>query len=48
VEQLVEANSDINETMRWIINQTEVLTISEVVGFDILDQTATKIANLSA
>lgn len=48
VEQLVEANSDINETMRWIINQTEVMTISEVVGFDILDQTATKIANLAA
>jgi hypothetical protein len=48
VEQLVEANADINETMRWIINQTEVLTISEVVGFDILDDTATKILNLAA
>lgn len=48
LEQLVEANADINETMRWIINQTETLTISEVVGFDILDATATKILNLSA
>jgi len=48
VEQLVEANADINETMRWIINQTEVLTITETVGFDILDDTATKILNLAA
>lgn len=48
IEQLVEANADINETMRWIINQTEVLTLSEVVGFDILDDTATKILNLAA
>jgi hypothetical protein len=48
IEQLVEANADINETMRWIINQTETLTISEVVGFDILDPNATRIANLAA
>jgi hypothetical protein len=48
LEQLVEANADINETMRWIINQTETLTISEVVGFDIMDPAATKIANLNA
>lgn len=48
LEQLVEAGADINETMRWILNQTEVLTLSEVVGFDILDPTATKILNLAA
>jgi hypothetical protein len=48
IEQLVEANADINETMRWIINQTETLTMSEVVGFDILDDTATKLLNLAA
>lgn len=48
LEQLVEANADINETMRWILNQTETLTLSEVVGFDILDATATKILNLAA
>jgi hypothetical protein len=47
IEQLVEANADINETMRWILNQTEVLTLSEVVGFDILDANA-KILNLAA
>ena len=48
LEELVEAGADINETMRWILNQTEVLTLSEVVGFDILDPMATRILNLSA
>jgi hypothetical protein len=48
LEQLVEAGADINETMRWILNQTEVLTLSEVVGFDILDPSAVKILNLAA
>lgn len=48
LEQLIEANADINETMRWIINQTEVLTLSEVVGFDIMDASAVKILNLAA
>jgi hypothetical protein len=48
LEQLVEAGADINETMRWILNQTEVLTLSEVVGFDVLDPSATKILNLAA
>lgn len=48
LEQLVEANADISETMRWILNQTETLTITETVGFDVMDPTATKIANLAA
>ena len=48
LEQLVEANADINETMRWIINQTETMTLSEVVGFDILDPSARRILNLAA
>lgn len=48
IEQLVEANADINETQRWILNQTETLTISEVVGFDIMDDSATKILRLDA
>lgn len=48
LEQLVEANADINETMRWILNQTETLTVSEVVGFDILDDAARKGLNLAA
>lgn len=48
LEQLIEANADINETMRWILNQTEVLTLSEVVGFDVMDPNATKVLNLAA
>lgn len=48
LEQLVEANADINETARWIQSQVELLTISEVVGFDILDPNAVRILNLAA
>jgi hypothetical protein len=48
IEQLVEANAEINETTRWIQNQVEFLTISEVVGFDILDPNAVKIMDTNA
>jgi hypothetical protein len=48
VERVTEAGADITETMRWIINQTEILTISEVEGYSILDANATRILNLAA
>lgn len=48
VERVVEAGADISETQRWILNQTEVLTITEVEGYAIMDANGSWIANLAA
>lgn len=47
LEQITEIGSDISETERYITNQTEVITFTEVNGFAVLDPAATKILDLS-
>jgi len=48
LERLTEIGSDITETARFVTNQTQVLVMSEVNGFAILDQLATKILVVNA
>lgn len=48
LERVVEIGSDITETERFVTNQTQVLVMSEVNGFAILDQLATKILVVNA
>lgn len=47
LEQINEIGSDISETERYITNQTEVITFTEVNGFAILDPAATKVLDIS-
>lgn len=48
LEHVVENGSRIQETDRFVTRQSEVLVLSEVEGFAVLDQAATKIVNLAA
>lgn len=48
VQRLLEAGADISETQRWILNQTEVLTITEVEGYAIMDANGSYVLNLAA
>jgi hypothetical protein len=48
IEQLVEIGGDIAETERFITNQTEVMTMTEVQGFAILDPTCNLILDVNA
>jgi hypothetical protein len=48
VEQVVEQGSDISETMRWISNQTEVLTFSFNEAYAVVDPNAVKILRIDA
>lgn len=47
LEQVNEIGSDITETERYITNQTEVIVMSEVNGFAIIDPAATKVLDIS-
>lgn len=42
LEQVTEVGANLQETERYILRQTEVLALSEVEGFAVLDQFATK------
>jgi hypothetical protein len=48
VEHVVENNSDISESERWITRQTEVLTFSFNENFAVPDQRAAVLMNLAA
>jgi len=48
LEQLVEIGGDVAETERFITSQTEVLTITEVQGFAVMDNTANLILDINA
>lgn len=47
LEQVVEIGGNISETERFITNQTQVMTMTEVMGFSILDSNAVKILDLN-
>jgi len=48
LEQVVEIGGDVSEVERYITNQTQVLTLSEVVGFGVLDAFASRILDINA
>ena len=48
LEMVTEIGSEIQETERFITNQTQVMVMSEVNGFGVLDPSASKILNLGA
>lgn len=48
VERVIEAGADINESMRWIVNQTEILTMTEIEGYAIFDANASRIMDFTA
>lgn len=47
LEQVVEIGGDISETERFITNQTQVMTMTEVNGFASLDANAVKILDIN-
>jgi hypothetical protein len=47
IEQVFEVGANINETARYISRQTELLTMTEVVGYAKQDQNAVRILNLA-
>ncbi len=48
LEQLVEIGGDISEMERFITNQTQLLTMTEVQGFAIMDANATLLLDINA
>jgi hypothetical protein len=48
VERVFEIGANIQEVDRYITNQTQVLTMTETEGYDILDGVATKILDINA
>jgi hypothetical protein len=48
IEQVTEAGSDIQEAARFILNQTQVLTISENSGYSKIFKESTKTLNIDA
>ena len=48
MEQLVEIGGAIDEMERFITNQTQVMTMTEVQGFAIMDGNATLILDVNA
>lgn len=48
LERVYEIGGTINEMARWIERQVEIFTMTEVEGYDIFDQKATKILNINA
>jgi hypothetical protein len=48
IQQLIEVGTTLKEVARIITNQTEVMTMTEVQGFNVLDQNATKILVVNA
>lgn len=48
LEQLVEIGASIDEVERFVTNQTQVLTMTEVQGFAVMDPTAALILDVNA
>lgn len=48
IEQVVEIGGEVSEMERFILNQTEVLTMTEVNGYAVLDQNAANILVVNA
>ena len=48
VHQLTEIGSDITEVERFTTRQTQDITMTEVVGYAILDKNATRVLNIAA
>ena len=48
VQQLTEIGSNITEVERFTTRQTQDITVTEVVGFAVLDRYATKILDINA
>lgn len=48
LERITEIGSNLQEVDRWVTRQSQVLVMTEVEGYAILDQNATKILNLAA
>lgn len=48
IERVTEVGGDITEVERLISRQTQLITLSEVEGYAIFDQAATKILNVNA
>ena len=48
IERVVEIGANINEVDRWITRQVQVITMSEVEGYAVFDQFATKTLNVNA
>lgn len=48
IEQVTEVGGDVSEVERYITNQTQILTLTEVVGFGVLDPNAARVLNVNA
>jgi hypothetical protein len=48
VERVFEIGASIQEVTRWIENQTQVLTMTETEGYDVMDNGGDKILDLAA
>jgi hypothetical protein len=48
VEQVTEVGGNVSEVERFITNQTQVLTLTEVVGFGTIDPNAARVVNVNA
>lgn len=48
LERVVEVGAEISEVDRWITRQVQVLTITEVEGYAVLDANAAKILDIAA
>jgi hypothetical protein len=48
IERVTEIGSDITEVERWATRQTQALVMSEVEGYGVLDQAATRVLDLAS
>lgn len=48
LERVTEIGSEINEMERYITNQTQIMTMSEVEGYAVLDSNGTKLLDVNA
>lgn len=48
LERVVEVGGDVSEVDRFINNQTQMMTVTEVEGYGIIDPNASKILNINA
>jgi hypothetical protein len=48
LERVTEIGSEISEMERYITNQTQIMTMTEVEGYAVIDGNATKILNVNA
>ena len=48
LERVTEIGAEISEMERYITNQTQILTMSEVEGYTIMDSYATRLLDVNA